>query len=166
MGSELVATIDPGKRRLAIAVWKSSLLQRAFLVEGKDQFATACKAAKKLLGLNFSKAILEEPLVSLRREEDPNDCIAITLTGGLFVGMLNIEELVKVHPGTWMGQRPKGITEQRARKKLSKEELSRIEFPSETKFHADVWDAISIGLWHFRKERRLCAKANDQINTL
>lgn len=149
-------SIDPGKRRLAVAIWDNDEtkveLRRAFLQKGKDEFDTAIKCFSKIGWADI--AVLEVPLISQKREEDPNNCIEITITGALLVGWFRVDELIKVHPTTWMGQREKRITEMRAKKRLSKEELERIEFPVETEFHADVWDAIGLGLYHFRQHRR------------
>ena len=59
------------------------------------------------------------------------------------------KSILHVTPAQWKGQTPKKVTEQRARKALTWDELVAVELPSARSLHHNVWDAVGIGLWRW-----------------
>jgi len=109
----------------------------------------AVKTAPARLSSLPEELVIEIPQVYVRARSkgDPNDLIMLAGLVGAFVYCFgNASKLYR--PAEWKGQVTKEITEQRARKRLSPDELSRIELPSAKGLHHNVWDAVGLGLHH------------------
>jgi hypothetical protein len=86
---------------------------------------------------------------------DPNDLIALAGLVGTIVGRLGVDDTTVYLPRAWKGQVPKPentkqpyIIAERCKKRLSKDELLKVNLPGNVKLQWDVWDAIGLGLFH------------------
>lgn len=112
--------------------------------------AVACDGRDNLRGVPPTSAVLEIPQVYVRNRSkgDPNDLIMLAGLVGAFAYRF-AEGHVLYKPAEWKGQVKKEITEMRARKRLSPEELARVQLPSAKSLAHNVWDGVALGLFHF-----------------
>lgn len=154
--------LDPGVKAAGVAIYEDNELSRAFLASGSGWQDTAQTAWELILdgypfglrGLNPELAI-EIPQVYEKRKTDPNDLISLALMAGAFAG--RAVEVTTYLPRIWKGQVPKHIMTRRIKKKLSPEEMTRVELPSARSLQHNVWDAVGIGQYHLRAARRISA---------
>lgn len=105
-----------------------------------------------LLG-GFVQLVIELPQVyksshqvGSKTRTDPQDLIELAAVVGGITADLDVETTVML-PFEWKGQVPKEIMHDRARKRLSAEELAVISLPRASLAH-NVWDAVSLFLKH------------------
>lgn len=169
--------IDPSIDHLAISVWtEDGRLYYAGLLE-------ACEVTEKIPSRvikpavafeygasdtikNFRsllqrchKVTIELPEIYQRQGQwkgNPNDLILLARVVGateLYFRYL-ADAIVTVLPKEWKGNIPKDVCARRIRKKLSPNEIRRIELPSNAGLDHNVWDAVGIGLWAYSNRWR------------
>jgi len=161
----MLISVDPGVNCAGVAIFEDGELSSAWLSEGESWIATAqavwndleCNYPLEILG-GMSLAI---EVMQVYRQHllkgDPNDLIDVSLMAGALVGIASCKscnETTAYRPRQWKGQVPKKVMTKRIEEKLSPDELARVQLPKDKKKQLDVWDAIGIGLYHLRKERR------------
>ena len=168
VGAMNVLTIDPGKRSLAWALWMNGTLVAAGIEKHKEhrfekgiadlvwriQVKTIEVDSPKgywlgpLKDLHPVNVVVELPRVRPReRSKRPNDLIDLAAVAGACAALGPLEF---VHPETWKGQTPKGISQARSRQALSAAELAVMDGVADH----NVWDAVGIGIWFREKEAR------------
>lgn len=155
-------SIDPGVRGCGCAYWEDGLLKAATYVkargDGQGQRAQAWLPMAKAVsewamstvgGLGSPICVIELPRVypGARQKGDQNDLIELAAVVGAIVAMLDVLTAV-MYPYEWKGQVPKKIHHERAKKRLSAEELSTVTLPSAKGLQHNVYDAIALGLVH------------------
>lgn len=81
-----------------------------------------------------------------KRGTDPNDLIQLAAVVGTLCHVFESAAAQIVYlPAEWKGQVPKEIMHERARKRLSAEEMTRLPILAKSTLH-NVLDAVSIGL--------------------
>ncbi len=156
-------TIDPGLTGIGVACWESGELTEACIVVDDGYYGISLtRRLLRIADLSYDmmvahkskKLVIECPQTYGGRAArgDANDLIALAqLVGGITVLFGRDIDVQQVTPSEWKGSAPKHVTEARAREKLSGEEKLRIEIPRSKKQQTDLWDAIGIGLWAFRR---------------
>ena len=157
----MIICIDPGAKKAGVALFETSgKLMTAWLAEGKDWRDTADCVMRRLpvSAVNVSAVVIEKMQIY---ESTPlahaNDCITLSLTAGRVTGLFSGwvgDNTFEYTPRTWKGQVPKGIHIERIKEELTDPETRRLQLPKDKKKQLDVWDAVGIGLYHLRKERR------------
>jgi len=157
--------IDPGVKCAGVAVFEGGELATAWLSEGTDWMNTAWRIVQDLYGrypyeiLYESDLVVEVPQVYTQNKlkGDPNDLISVALVAGAIAGQMSQDQdriITTYLPHQWKRQVPKDIMIKRIQGSLSGEERDRVELPKQKKLQHNVWDAIGIGLYHERRERR------------
>lgn len=139
-----MVSIDPGARSIAAAAWQHGVLKDTYYYEMVTTYGLVDQL--RMLIHEDEDLFVELPQVYRQRNQkgDPNDLIAVAVTVGALKGRWKSTTLVL--PRTWKGNVPKKVTEERAKKALSAEELARTTgIPAGKMNH--VWDAIGLGLW-------------------
>lgn len=138
-------SIDPGVDT-GWALWTWPLCQLAAAGIGKPPVEVAYRLA------------VEKPQVYPQSPVPPNDLITLAMKAGRYVGAFDGPglETVTVLPHEWKGNIPKDICEARIRRALAIPELSvatdaEMEVPKSLR--NNMWDAIGIGLFVWRKVR-------------
>lgn len=161
-------SIDPGVRKVALAVWDSETyqLQHAALVQHDYSPGTergqvwnemsywARVEIERFCQVN-PVLVMEVPQVYAQydRKTDPNDLIDLAgVLGAIVGGLCGAVVAWSPSPKEWKGQAPKEITLQRVEAKLSPLEKSRIVWPSQKGLYHDVYDAIHLGIVHLERE--------------
>lgn len=169
--SKLIA-IDPGLRCSGVAFFVNGKLERAFLARGSKAAGTQAwldmaKAIKQECIEyaeidKFDELVLEFPQVyrSKYQKGDPNDLLQLAAVVGVIAATGFYTKINYFLPREWKGQVTKEITEARVKKKLSKEELGRIELTKNKKLNTNIWDAIGIGIYYLNGSRALPTKEN------
>jgi hypothetical protein len=159
-----VISIDPGKRKVAYAVWDydTGSLLRAGLVthdpspgdERAQQWKDIAYWTELAAGLGRidNRLVIEIPQVyEGYQDEDKNDLI--DLAG--VVGALSAHVWGRVEwsptPREWKGQLPKAITQKRVDAELNDAEKALIEWPAKNLRH-NVYDALHLGLTYLKRE--------------
>jgi len=158
----MILCVDPGAKKAGAALFESSgALVAAWLAEGKDWRETADDVR---LGMPVNSIrVLEVVIEHMQIYQDTptaqaNACILLSLMAGRVTGLF--AHSVPSHgnhaylPKTWKGQTPKKIHIERIKEKLTKDEHKRVVLPKVQRGRNDVWDAVGIGLYHLRKQRR------------
>ena len=153
-------TIDPGLRHCGAAFFINGKLERAFLVKGsKNPSPQAWLDIVKNIRQEFlyydeidkyDELVLEFPQVyrSKFQKGDQNDLLQIAAIVGCISATGKYSKISYYLPRVWKGQVTKEVTEQRVKKALSKDELSKIELTKNKKLNTNIYDAIGIGLYH------------------
>ena len=159
----LTLSIDPGVKN-ACAVWYEARLVTAQLCAGLGgQVHTSLEGIEPVVMLArsfglFDSVVIEKPVVydTAHRKGDQQDLIGLAIVVGALTSALApyAKSILHVTPAQWKGQTPKKVTEQRARKALTEDELAVVELPRGKKGQTDVWDAIGIGLHHLQMAHR------------
>lgn len=155
--------MDPGLRACGLAFWRTeiadgplvdrrrtSTLRHACLVKNPgDEWQRMLEAVEDTMDDQcvggFIVAELPQVYERIKSKGDPNDLVRLAV----FIGALVGRRPHKLYlPSEWKKQVPKSVTEHRARKRLSEEELSKIVVPSARSLEHNVWDSIGIGLFH------------------
>jgi len=79
--------------------------------------------------------------------------------GGIATALLAQHQQAEVFfvlPYEWKKQVPKSISSRRSEDALSEDERERVALPSAKGLAHNVWDAVGIGLYWVRNERRQC----------
>jgi hypothetical protein len=147
----VLVSIDPGLQVCGLAAWQDGALVRARLVKNPRDDWTGMLGAvdeeiNRWAGLD-DEIIIELPQVyqRIKSKGDPNDLVRIAV----LVGAIVARRTHKLYlPAEWKGQTPKDVTELRARKRLSEEELAHVELPTAKGLTHNVWDAVGLGLRH------------------
>lgn len=162
----MIFTVDPGLRGCGCAAWttEGELVSAEYvpgskepdasinLVVGVAAHAVLCWMKSTQAMHTIEKIVIERQQTYQGRASrgDTNDLLDVSLVVGCILGELPMATLVR--PAEWKGQTPKRVTEARAKDKLSAEERARVHLPGrDKKLASNVWDAIGIGLWHFRR---------------
>jgi len=154
-------SVDPGVRGCGVALFSEQKLVNAAYV--KNSVAESC-GPKEALALAVAVATWSGPINALALEVpqtykgrakrgDANDLISLALVDGAIAGIFERVQIFSYFPSQWKGQVPKPkragedyIIEARVRKRLSPDELERVNWPNAWKLCMDVSDAIGIGL--------------------
>ena len=161
----LTMSIDPGVKN-ACAVWYEGRLVTAQLCPGLGGQVHSClEGIEPVVMLakhfehvgRFETIVIEKPVVydTKSQKGDQQDLIGLAIVVGALTSALApyAQGFLHVTPAQWKGQTPKKVTEQRARKALTEDELAVVELPRGKKGQTDVWDAIGIGLWRWGNKR-------------
>ena len=152
----MLLSVDPGLRSCGIATWDhGGRLERAMLILNPNgaEWVSMVGAVTGLVGTNYRLVIeLPQVYVASRSKGDPNDLILLAGLVGSFAHRFAAGGYTLIKPAQWKGQTPKAITEERARKRLTPEELARVQFPKAKSLRHNVWDAIGIGLKHLSRQ--------------
>ena len=161
----MLVSYDPGVKVAGVALWDGNELTAAWLARGNDWGETALNAclsiSEHVPRELVSTYVVEVPQVYTQRKQkgDPNDLIKVALNAGAFVGRAldsfdeaggekaHLAQIVQYRPHQWKGQVPKDIAIKRFQKRLSVDELSRIESAPKSLQH-NVWDAVGLGLYY------------------
>lgn len=156
----MVLFIDPGLRGVGAALFEGPHLARASYVKnpvehGRGYFAHSSLAhAVRAAYPPDVRVFIEHPRVYPGMPEtDPNDLLDVVAVGAAIASQYHASavEMVKtVFPSEWKGTVKKEVMTERIHKKLSPDELARIE-PCPKHLLHNVLDAIGIGLWHYRR---------------
>ena len=153
-----VFALDPGATCAGVAWFVDARLRVAKCIIGSDWKDTADHVRDFVLEnlLVMQTAFVFERMQVYREQflkGDPNDLITLMLMAGR-VSSLAWTSVHEIFPRQWKGQQPKNISEQNVKNALHSDEFSCIELPTRRGLQHNVWDAIGIGLFHTRKERR------------
>jgi len=156
----MILCIDPGAKKAGVALFETTgLLTTAWLSEGKDWRETADNVMR---GLPVSAGLISSVCIEKMQWYPQNpvpveDLITLSLMAGratgLFSGWIG-DNTFEYYPREWKGQTPKKIMIERIKAELTPKETKRVQLPKHLKKQLDVWDAIGIGCYHLRKERR------------
>lgn len=155
----MIVSVDPGVRDAGVAVWRSEgVLFEASLVRSDSWLSVARKIRDSLGGIDVEELVIERPqvYVASRSKGDPNDLITLALMAGATVAdVTNGRDIsvVEYRPAQWKGQVPKHVMTQRTIRSLSDDERDRVQ-PCPRSLAHNVWDAIGLGLYHLRGQRR------------
>lgn len=155
-------SIDPGLRACAVAAFDAhhklifaGLSQpvvsesKALIVHQTVHFTDELLRYRLNDARIGSRAVIELPQTYKGRaaKGDGNDLISVALVVGGLTWLCGRSGIIVdyVHPHDWKGSVPKSVTKQRVLKRLSAEELKRVEWPGRALEH-NVYDAIGIGL--------------------
>lgn len=153
-------SLDPGTKRTGWAYWQDDRLVEWGLITAKDISTTGWWLRSQLMSHRVMvQAMKFDPAVVLSEfpQEMNGGRGAVALASGAvrklaaFVGMvegrLSTQDirLEVVEPMTWKGQLPKDITVKRVRRDYP-------QVPAD--LYSDVYDAIGIGRWRIRQERK------------
>lgn len=149
-------SIDPGLRACGVALWNGGILEHAsFVKNGGATWASMVNAVDDTLHAKMllMELAVELPQVYVRSKSkgDPNDLIQLAGLVGAFTYRYNSAGVTLYKPRDWKGQTDKDVTEFRARKRLSEDEITRIELPKAKTLAHNVFDAIGIGLHHLKR---------------
>ncbi|WP_246137120.1 hypothetical protein [Myxococcus llanfairpwllgwyngyllgogerychwyrndrobwllllantysiliogogogochensis] len=101
------------------------------------------------LGNEPHQLVIEMPRVysAAHQKGDQNDLIQLAGVVGMLGGYLpNVASRRSVYPRDWKGTVDADAFIERIKQRLSPVEHLRVELPSATSLHHNVWDAIGIGL--------------------
>ena len=166
----MLLSVDPGLHKLGWALWSR---------KGELQVASLCiaPAAKSDMRtwVNMTDALYEQLLDSMDREgrgvntlvcemmqayernrstTNHEDLLQLCGVLGALAHEFQHAEMFEYRPREWKGQVPKEICHTRALAKLSDEERARIQLPRDAKAKLDVLDAVALGLFHLKKEKK------------
>jgi hypothetical protein len=165
-------SIDPGLRGCGAAYAVDGIVRRAGYVVGEKSTAVVrasaweamAKATRRWLPTDDvaeGELIIELPQVyrsghqvGRKSGTNPNDLIELAAVVGAIQACLGLPTTVYL-PAEWKGQVPKEIVHERARKRLSSEEIVAIEqeLPRAGLAH-NVWDAVAMVLFHHHRMPR------------
>ncbi len=160
-----LVAVDPGLRGCGIAIFENALLHVAWYCKSPNKadrgpvawWAMADRVEKEWIRKvpkrlhHLEKLVAEIPQVYRFGKGDPADLIEIAGVVGAIAFCIPAAGRTHFLPRTWKGQVPKEAHHPRILKKLSSDEVSRIESTPKSLMH-NVVDAIGIGL--FALERR------------
>lgn len=96
------------------------------------------------------------------RKIDPNDLVELgALAGAWYAVVLEVcpaADVQLVRPAAWKGQVPKDVIERRLRADLSQDEIAIVERAAPPSLLDNVWDAVGIARWAWRKTSKLNLK--------
>lgn len=158
----MILTVDPGLRACGCAAWdlNGELLRAAYVV-GEEE-GLAANAVEVMAGAierwasaiaGVDQLVIERPQTYRGRASrgDTNDILDVSIVVGAVHVHLGTSTRY-VTPAEWKGNLPKRVTEARAKEKLSLDEKINIRLPGRNKkLASNVWDAIGIGLWRFKR---------------
>jgi hypothetical protein len=158
----MILCLDPGSKKAGVALFEDNgTLMTAWLSEGKDWRSTADDVMRCLpvSAVRVRSVVIEKMQVyDHTPPAQANACILLSLMAGrvtgLFAGSVPSNGNFEYLPKKWKGQVPKAIHQVRIKTTLSPAERQRVKLPKSKKGHHDIWDAVGIGLYHLRKERR------------
>ena len=164
----MILTVDPGSKKAGVALFEpTGKLMTAWLVEGRDWRETADAVMRTLpiSAVNMSAVCIEKMQWYPESPVPVEDLITLSLMAGRVTGLFSGwvgDNTFEYLPRQWKGQVPKDIMIERIKAELLDKETGRLKLPKDKSKAKDVWDAIGIGLYHLRKERRAlrggCAK--------
>ena len=161
-------TIDPGIHMAGVAVWQSAELIGATLVRTEKDRGGWVELSKlvvehmRSLYVPIDTIVIEKPQIYPQHKQkgNPNDLINLACAaGGIATALLAQHQQAEVFfvlPYEWKKQVPKSISSRRSEDALSEDERERVALPSAKGLAHNVWDAVGIGLYWVRNERRQC----------
>lgn len=152
--------IDPGKKGHGLAIFdlNNGELLHAQLTNGLGGQAHPLLETLPELEPFFASSpgaelVIERPKIYDREHQkgDQRDLIDLAIVVGAIASRAapQVGSVLLVEPTQWKGNVPKNVTEKRARKALSTDELETVNLPSAAGLHHNVWDAVGIGLWRW-----------------
>ncbi|WP_223782919.1 hypothetical protein [Myxococcus sp. AS-1-15] len=162
-----LVSIDPGLRHCGVAVFDVLMGERATLLaaglpknptrqDGElslASWASMALAVREWLRPRMSDAplqlVIELPRVYSAADQkgDQNDLIQLAGVVGMLGGLLpNVASRRSVYPRDWKGTVDADAFIERIKQRLDATEHLRVEMPTASSLHHNVWDAIGIGL--------------------
>ena len=118
-----------------------------------NDLLVACGSGEPPLDVG-RRVVIELPQVYPNHPVPPNDLIALAFLAGRYAGVANTAEVYTVSPHAWKGNLPKKVCADRAKGKLSLQELEVLDACGVPKGELhNVLDAIGIGLVAFKGEK-------------
>jgi Holliday junction resolvasome RuvABC endonuclease subunit len=155
MSGPFMISVDPGLNGCGVAIWNvEKHLERASYVKNPgDDFVSMVLAVARTIPRfsvlpNYLVTELPQVYTRTRSKGDPNDLISLALFVGALAFYAGRGGYKLYKPAEWKGQVTKEITELRAKKRLTSDELAKIELPSAKSLAHNVWDAVALGLVH------------------
>ena len=159
-------SIDPGLNNCGVAIWNDETLVHAKLVKTQarkgaslsDRIFWMAAAVKRYLLCPHAEPV--SPVMTLVIElpqtyggraakGDTNDLIHLAAVVGALIHLA--PSVVLVRPREWKGNVPGDIFVERTKKKLSPEQVNKIDLPTKSLEH-NVYDAVALGLWKNEKK--------------
>jgi len=159
-------TIDPGVHSAGIALWDTSdgvELHAAALVRTKGGWGDLANVVALWVEEQYvevAEVIIEKPQIYAQHKlkGDPNDLITLAIAAGAIVMSVCTQHpdavIHTIKPYQWKGQIPKGISVQRIQDQLMPLERESVCLPTAKSLQHNVWDAVGIGLYWFRQQRK------------
>lgn len=162
----MILCLDPGTKAAGIAIFEDDgRLHTAWLAEGEQWHETADSVLTtmhdlKINASSINTVVLERMQVYQDMPIPPAVLITLSLMAGRVTGRFAqwAGKPVEYEPKTWKKQVPKPIKLKRIQNSLQETEKKRIKLPKRAALAHNVWDAVGIGLYHLRAQRR--AKAS------
>lgn len=155
-----VIAIDPSVTNTGVAVYEDAELAFAFQVKCRGWAEAGMDVSIALADRYPLEALaqvlaIEIPQVYHQRKQKgrQEDVVKVALAAGSIAGALCefVGEVVTYLPNQWKGQVPKEVMVRRVKKRLSHDELDRVELPSAASEEHNVYDAVGIGLRYLRR---------------
>lgn len=156
-----LVAVDPGLRRLGVAVFTDDRLVHAALVTSpvkKDRGGTAWYAMADavwahlhddyLNRLTPDEFVLEVPQIYRfgKSKGDPDDLIQLAATGAAVGAVLRAQKATTYYPREWKGTVPGDVFVERIRGRLTPAERKAIT-PCAMSYEHNVLDAVGLGLF-------------------
>lgn len=143
-------SIDPGSQGCGVAIWGDDVLVHASYMPGGPDVVveTITRRLEEMKAKDaVSRAFCEFPQTYGGRAQrgDANDLIQLAYNIGKLEMLLGVP-VIYFLPPEWKRQVPKEICRDRAFRKLTAHEVTRIRVPGDKKHALDMWDGIGIGL--------------------
>lgn len=131
---------------------KASLLRPPAV---KDLAERVRQTTCRLFGASDDVAlcIVEWPQIYEGAAENPNHLLGLTAMAMAIVTRLNPAECLSVLPREWKGTINADVMTKRIEGRLSVEELARVD-PCPASLLHNIYDAVGIGLWYFKRLER------------
>ena len=155
----MLASVDPGVRHSAVALWDNGELRTAYLIDLGDKPRERAQGWRKMAQLvreslptGDHELVLEIPQVyreAANKGRNPNDLIDLAGVQGAIAGLCG-PVVWSPLPRQWKGTAPKRVSEMRVDAKLSDAEKARVRWPIASLKH-NVIDAIHLGLVYLKR---------------
>ena len=162
----MIVCIDPGNKSAGVAIFDAETSQLARTANLTSTTRNPAEIARKLRAFvgpaPISTIVVERVTEYKRHAASVDSVIALAIVTGMMAGVLlpqTAGSVVWYTPPEWKGGTPKPkkgrpyIIATRARGMLSPYELTRVSAPRGDGAY-DVWDAVSLGLYHTGRATR------------
>lgn len=154
----MILCVDPGARCAGYAIfYDDGILREASYAESSYWTLTADSIWMSAKQYPISHVVVERMQVYADMPIPAKDLITLSLMAGRVTGYFPNTPITEYEPRQWKKQTEKKIKTQRIIDELTPIERSRAVAPKKRLAH-NMWDAVGIGLYHLRKERRARAK--------
>jgi hypothetical protein len=145
-----ILAIDPGKHNVGVAFFRDGVLDIAYLQKTDEIFLNFLNGGSSLPRCDV--VVVEK--MQVYRGSVAAPLIDLAIISSEIAGAMKQAwgaESIYYLPAQWKGSAPKDVCHDRARAALTADELAQIKLPRAKKTQLDVWDAVSLGLFHLRK---------------